>query len=221
MNEKLRMVLVLACATVAAFYTYRFLAQMRETTTVVLATREISGGTKIDASMLAEVEVGIKERQLLTPYAIQEAKQVVGYVPKRTIKKGAVLSLDPDDFFLTPDALREVSGAHVPPAYLIEAGKVAIAIPVDADSSVGYSLRKGDLVNVIYTGKVGDELNSITILAEVEVFATGKAETAGGLGGSGQTAALRTVTLLVSPTDAERLVLAKRTGKLDLALIGK
>lgn len=218
MNEKIRPVLVIAFALLAAFFTYRLLAGARETATVVVAAVDIAPGTAIDAAMLSQVTVGKREQETLVPTAIRQFDQVIGRAPKRLIKKGSVLTLDPDELPLAEDALKEATGGQVPPAYLIPKGMVAVAIPVDAHSSVGYTLQKGDRVNLIFTWKKGEEAFSETVLTEVEVFDVGKGE--GGLSGGGARA-LTTVTLLVSPDDAEKIVLAKRTGIVDLALTGK
>ncbi len=125
---------------------------------------------------------------------------------------------DPDVFLLSEEAAQEVWGTVIPPAYLIPADRVAIAVPVEADSAVGFALRKGDRVHVIYVGSTGEEAISKTILTEVEVFDTIRDQA--GLGG-GDRGGYRTVVLLVTPTDAERVALAKRTGKVDLALVGR
>lgn len=218
MNERVRTVLVLLFSLLAASVTYLYLAGIRETVTVIVATEDIPAGTKIENSMLSTMTVAKREQEVMAPNAIRQMTQILGRVPKRSIKKGAVLNLEPDIFYLTDEALKQVTGGAAPPAYLVPSGMVAVAIPAEADNSVGFTLQKNDLVNVIYTWKRGDEVVTKTILSQVRIFETGKAE--GGLGGSDK-AALRTVTLLVTPKDAEILVSAKRTGKVDLALVGR
>lgn len=168
--------------------------------------------------MLSSVVVGKREQELLVPRAIRDPEQVVGRAPKRTIHKGAVLSLDPDDFVLSDEALKQVTGGTVPPGYLVPQGQVAVAVSVDADSSVGYQLQKGDRVHVLATWKQGDEVITRTFLYNAQVFEVGRLE--GGIGG-GDRSALRTVTLLVHTAEAEKVVNAKRAGKVDLVLAGR
>lgn len=217
MNERLRMVLVLALAVLAALATYQYLARLRETATVVVAVTDIEAGQPIQAHMVASLTVGKHEQQVLAPMAVYDPTLVVGRAPRRMIRKGTILNVDPDDFYVSEDAVKEARGGAVPPAYLISPGLSAVAVPVDADSAVGYTLQKGDLVNVVATWKQGNDVISRTFLVGVEVFETGRLD--GGFGG--ERGALRTVSLLVTPEQAEQVINAKRAGKIDLVLTGR
>lgn len=214
MSDRLRTVLVLALALIAAASVYRFLSGQRETTTVVIAAVEIPAGTVIDNSMLTQRTVSVSEQDALLPLAIHEPSQVIGRAPKRPIHKGTVLTLDPEAFALTPDALRVATNGVSPPAYLIPPDMVAVSFPVGEDNSVAYSLRPGDLVHVIFTGKGKDGTESRIILTEVKIFAVGGST-------RGTAGPYTSITVVLPPADAEKLVLAKRTGQIDLVLTGR
>jgi pilus assembly protein CpaB len=87
----------------------------------------------------------------------------------------------------------------------------AIAIDVQERSAVGLWVRSGDRVDVV--GSLRDldtqQLKAATILQNVEVLATGRAEEDG---------RYSTVTLLASSEEAELLALAQEAGTLTLLL---
>lgn len=219
-SERLRLPLVLAIACVAAYLTYHYISKVRQTVTVITARTDIKAGTLITADMLASVSVGEQEQQVLAPGAIRDQAQVLGRAPKRDLKQGSVLTLDPDSFWLAPDTLSQVSGGSAAPAYLIPAGKVAIGVPADAEGSVAYLLQKGDRVDVIWTGSADNKTTvSKTIISPAEVFDIDQDKQGGfAIGGHSP---VHTITLLVTPADAERLALAKRSGRIDLSLVSR
>lgn len=218
-SERLRLPLVLILAFAAAYLTYHYLAAARQTVTVVVARSDIKAGTPVTADMVRSVTVSAADQQALAPTAVRDPAQVAGRALKRDLKAGAVLTLDPDTFWLAPDALSQASGGPAPPAYLIPAGKVAFGLPGDPEGSVGYLLQKGDRVDVIWTGQSGKEYVAHTVVAGAEVFDLDQGSQGGFSLGSRGTQ--HTITLLVTPEEAERLALARRTGKLDLALTGR
>lgn len=170
MSERLRLPLVLVLAFAAASLTYHYLAAARQTVTVVVPRSDIKAGTPITTDMVRTLTVSAEDQQALAPTAVRDPAQVAGRAPKRDLKAGSVLTLDPDTLWLAPDALSQASGGSAPPAYLIPAGKVAFGLPADPDGSVGYLLQKGDRVDVIWTGQSGKELVSHTVVAAAEVF---------------------------------------------------
>lgn len=219
MSERLRLPLVLALAFAAAYLTYHYLAAARQTVTVVVARSDIKAGTPITTEMVRTLTVSAEDQQALAPAAVRDPAQIAGRAPKRDLKAGTVLTLDLDTFWLAPDALSQAAGGTAPPAYLIPAGKVAFGLPADPEGSVGYLLQKGDRVDVIWTGQSGKEVTSHTVVAGAEVFDLDQDRQ--GSFSLGSRGTQRTITLLVTPEEAERLALARRTGKLDLALTGR
>ncbi|TMV07713.1 Flp pilus assembly protein CpaB [Ruegeria sediminis] len=104
----------------------------------------------------------------------------------------------------------------------LERGMRAFAIRVDVASGVSGFLRPGDLVDVYWTGGIGDAIEGargeITRLIEsnIELIAVDQ------IAGSDLTGATiaRTVTVAASPEQIAALAQAQNTGTLSLALVG-
>lgn len=99
----------------------------------------------------------------------------------------------------------------------------AVTIPVDGSTAVAYFVEPGSSVDVLGTfvrqSTAGDEVFTRTILQNIRVLAVARATTRGSYLGTVENG-FSTVTLEVSPHDAEKLVFALRQaeGGLTLAL---
>jgi pilus assembly protein CpaB len=115
-------------------------------------------------------------------------------------------------------------------ATMVNENERAVSIPVDVTSSVTGLVEPNDHVDILGTftfpSTKGDpqlDTVTLTILQNVTVLATGK-ETARNLMDAGRTGATKmaisysTVTLLVTPKEAEMLVFAMQKGRLTLTL---
>jgi pilus assembly protein CpaB len=91
----------------------------------------------------------------------------------------------------------------------------AVAIDVQERSAVGLWVRPGDRVDVVGSLRDSDtqQPRTATLLQNVEVLATGKAEP-----GAADDGRYSTVTLLAAPDEAEMLALAQEAGTLTLLL---
>ena len=114
-------------------------------------------------------------------------------------------------------------------AAVLEPGRRAVSVPVDATTGIAGFIFPGDWVDVIFTGHLRVETNngsgpegskakrvdfSETLLSEVRVIAIDqKVET-----GDGQAKVAKTATLQVSPKQAEKIALALKMGGLSLSL---
>ena len=127
------------------------------------------------------------------------------------------------------DILRADEGGFL--AAVLKPGMRAVAIRVDAASSTGGLIAPGDLVDVILTNRVenngemvgNNRYVSQTVLTAARVVALDqRMEERRGPGVAAETGAIRsvpqTVTLEVTPKDAERLAIAVRIGDLTLSL---
>lgn len=96
-------------------------------------------------------------------------------------------------------------------------GQRAITIEVDPVNGMDGQLRPGDRVDLYHVRatRVGEAALSL-LLQAARVLATGQQTLADPAGNAG--AGFSTVTLLLSPDDAARLLLAQRTGQLFTAL---
>lgn len=122
-------------------------------------------------------------------------------------------------------------------AYSIPADFLAVSIPVDEVKGVSGLVKPGDHLMVFLTlspGPSGEKEYTHSLLEDVKVLAVGgklqSAESAQGDDGvlavsreqgggqGGQASNVRSVTVAVSPADAERLILAEESGKVWCAL---
>jgi pilus assembly protein CpaB len=104
-------------------------------------------------------------------------------------------------------------------------GMRALTIPVDELGSFSGQLRAGDRVDLYFLPQAGGEASRIgLLLSAVLVLATGSE--ASGIGTpdpsvTGGHAEFSTITLQLSPDDAERVALAQRAGQLTTVLRGR
>ena len=125
---------------------------------------------------------------------------------------------------LPADVMRP--GDHGFLAAVLTPGKRATSVGVDAVSGTAGLIWPGDHVDLILTQQIDDPSVSIahrfageTVLKDVRVIAIDQQLVQGGSGSGVETAPQsRTVTLEVSPEDAERVAVATRLGKLGLAV---
>ena len=102
----------------------------------------------------------------------------------------------------------------------LENGNRALTTEVDEVNSISGLLRPTDHIDLMATARgSGTNATEVTfpLLTNVEVLATGQV-TRRGEGGSDQTRTYTTITLSLNPVDAQRLVVAKNSGKLTAVL---
>lgn len=140
------------------------------------------------------------------------ADDVVGQTVNYTVKKGTPL--------LATDLASTQSDAQL--SRVITKGMRALAIPVDKVNSFGGLLKPKDHVDIIGTfQKPGEgEVETITLLQNVAVLAVGGKLGTGADSGSKKKrqARVSTVSVLVTPEEAELLVFAQDRGSLSLTM---
>jgi pilus assembly protein CpaB len=127
-------------------------------------------------------------------------------------------------FILPADVMRP--GDHGFLAAVLSPGKRATSVGVDAVSGTAGLIWPGDHVDLILTQQIEDPSVPIgrrysgeTVLKDVRVIAIDQQLVqGGGAGGADSANQSRTVTLEVSPEDAEKVAVATRLGKLSLAV---
>lgn len=93
----------------------------------------------------------------------------------------------------------------------------AFTIEVDVASGVSGFLRPGDLVDVYWSGQIGEQQVTKLIDTNLRLIAIDQSADADR---SEETAIARTVTAEVTPEQVAALTLAKSTGRLTLSLVG-
>lgn len=197
------------------------------TTPVVEAIHDIPAQTVITADMVKPAQVKPSE---LVPNAIASTADAVNRVALTALKAGDQIKVDD----IGPNN-QNFSGL----ASMVEKGDRAMTIALDSNSSVAGFLKPGDHVDVIGTFTVQNRTITRTVLQNVTLLATGAQvmQMAPGdnnnnnnslIGGSSdqqeaqaqpaKPQEIPNATVLVTPLDAEKLILAASKGKLMLTL---
>ena len=182
------------------------------------------------------VDVVVSKAELPRGHVVDNASMAVRSIPKEYVVSG---SITPDRFEgyqgnrLTvamrpgePLMHQSIEGADVTTfSAKVKTGIRAMTIAVDEVNSVSGMLQPGDRVDLLLSVKPpsaapgGANLPDMTasLMQDLIVLATGK-QVRPGAGENGQARTFTTVTVEVSPTDAQRLVVAQRNGKLTALL---
>jgi pilus assembly protein CpaB len=210
-NQKLLLGLSLAAALLGTALIYRSqsekLKEFRTTVPVVVAQQDIPAGTRLAREMLARNQVPQKYRVpgSITP---EELNTILDQRTSIGMKAGQPLLW----------SMLEVEGGASGLAKQIPAGERALTIAVDPLSTMEGLLRPADRVDLLCTftmpgEKGGSRQITKILLQNVTVLAAG-----GKLPGEGTGNGFSTVTLKVSPTEAELITFAEGYGKLRLAV---
>ena len=129
--------------------------------------------------------------------------------------RGVVLPISKGDFILPNKLAAEDAGSGLPS--MIPPGMRAVSVRVNDVVSVAGFVQPGTRVDVLSTGNEasGNERQTITVLENVAVIAVGK-----NLDRNSPSDATPApvITLLVSPSDAQKLTLASTEGRIQLSL---
>jgi len=102
----------------------------------------------------------------------------------------------------------------------LKKGYRALTFEVDAVNSISGMLRPGDFIDLIYSSKnLGGGLpeSTVPLLSQVTVLATDQTQTKRD-DGTGKERTFSTITLEVTPLDADRIIVAKNSGQLTAVL---
>lgn len=174
---------------------------------VVVAGQDIPFGTSIEAHKLTTIQWPAEAvpAGVYTDYSDLLANS--GAEPRRAKRAMAqgelVLASKVSDF-----------GEKVTIVQTLSPGNRAMAIKVNAQTSVGGFVTPGDRVDIVLISSDGGELRAVTILQNIRIV--GVDQQADELDESAQIA--RTVTVEVSPQQGQKLALAQRAGQLNLSL---
>ncbi|HTI82964.1 MAG TPA: Flp pilus assembly protein CpaB [Acetobacteraceae bacterium] len=142
--------------------------------------------------------------------------ELLGAMIRRNLAKGEPL--------LTGDVLNPGDRGFL--AAVLGAGMRAVTVGVDAVSGLSGLVWPGDRVDLILTQSqegvgipASHRVSGETVLHDVRVLAIDRQLIQGATSESPQAQTVRTVTLEVTPPDAERVVVAERLGHLSLAVV--
>jgi pilus assembly protein CpaB len=196
-----------------AFATYRYVNNQAQapttkmkTTHVVVAAANLTLGDELGADDLRVVEWPASS---VPVSAFHTTEEVVG--------RGVIAPIVEHEPILPDKLASKDAGAGLPPA--IPEGKRALSVSVNEVIGVAGYVLPGTRVDVLATVNPSQnqtEVTSKVILTNVPVLAAGTKIERDGT--DDKPIAVTVVTLLVDPTEAERLTLASTEGKIQLAL---
>jgi len=211
-NNRTLIVLLVAIATAAGatFLVYQAIQRrpvqqlQLPQTSVVVAAHRIDTGMRVTAT---DVKLVGWPAGAMVPGSFTKIEQVVD--------RGAIVSLLENEPITASKLAPVGSGAGLPPA--IPPGMRAISVRVNEVIGVAGFVTPGNRVDVFVTLKQGDNTITRVVTSNVQVLSAGtKLEQ--DKSKSGQAMPSSVVTLLLSPEDAERVVLASNEGQIMLAL---
>lgn len=210
MKNRLILLLAVIFALVAALGTYKYLENLKETyresgnfAKVAVAATHIPAKTPITEQMLKFVDMPAK---YILPGSVVSARDAVGKLARSDIFPGEQI--------LRNKLIDKNDPAGGLPAK-ITPGQRAVTIAVDQVSALAGMVTPGDRVDVAVTLDTEGGPVTSTILYNVPVLAVNKTT---GPGSTGKKSSPETATLMVSPAQAQQLILASETGSVRLLL---
>lgn len=185
---------------------------------VLVAARPLSLGSLLKDEDLAVRELGA---EAVPDGALEPTEEI------RAELRGALLRryLDPNTPVLRSDVLRPRDRGFL--AAVLRPGTRAIAVGVDVVTGTAGLIWPGDQVDLILTqsfteAPVSRRVVGETVLSDIRVIAVDQqishGAAPGGNAGGGVGRVARTVTLEVTPEQAERIAVATRLGRIDLTV---
>ncbi|HXL05153.1 MAG TPA: Flp pilus assembly protein CpaB [Bacillota bacterium] len=208
---KLMLIVAICCGLVAAVSVYIYLGKTMTpapatttTVTVVAAKSAIPPRTKLTQDLIYVKEV---PEEAAHPKVARDTADIVGLITKHEILEGEQIIMD--RLYREDERIGLVTS--------VPQDMRAVTVPVDEVIGVAGFVKPGDRVDIIATasgvGQTGDV--AFTALEDVEVLAVAQEMEDKS---QGKAKVTTSVTLAVTPSEAEKLALAERIGKLRLAL---
>lgn len=190
-------------------------ADYQEPVEVIISRKDLPEGTVITAEYLDKQAV---PKKFVQPYASPRAGDFLGLVTRTPVKAGEQIMST--KLQRPEEAMAAASLSGVTPK-----GKRAVTIGADLLSGVGGFVRPGDKVDILWTfqvpapGGVGQkgELVTMTLFQNVDVLAVGS-EMLGKPPKKGEAPGAYSVTLALTPEEAQLILYAREQGQVQLSL---
>lgn len=197
------LIILLAIGGSIAFWT-----TTSDTRTVLIARRNLPGGSILTLSDVAIARVRVDD-------AIYQAA-----IPASSVQN--VIGKQIDGPAYAHQILVRSQFSTRPP---LSPGHVALTIPISPETAVGGTLQVGDSVEVFLTTNKGKpDAQTTVVLPHTTIYGVGHAQPIGaintGIGdGSASLGPVKWLTLVVTPDQAAQLARARWAGELDVALL--
>ena len=219
-NTKKAFILSLAITALGGVLLYLYIRQAEE---------RLSGGPKMQVIYAAyDIPIGVPiQKEMLSTREIPQAHTDVRHIPASEAESifgiHTTIGIKAGGFVLWTDLAQSFHGGGSL-ASLIPKGKRAVALPVDTASSFSGMIRPGDRVDVLRTRSSENKRRTETLLQNVMVAAVGnktsreRERSMMGKTNNMRSFASESITLALSPKDAQQMVHARTLGNLTLIL---
>lgn len=210
-GAKILTVLTIAVGVITFILVFRYLSGKDEIaaaepmTQVVVARARIAQGTKIGSDLVKAVQFPAKH---VPGTALTEPRDAVG--------KFATADIWPEQMIFAGQVVSDKAGNELP--YRIPEGCRAITVAVNPVSGVAGLIKPGHHVDVLVSYRASDrqdEFRVVTLLQNVLVLAVGS-----DMQKKDGVQLTESITLAVTPAQAQSVVLAESVGRLKLTLRG-
>lgn len=211
---KIKIVLVVILSGIIFFFTYTYLNELKDNTTIIIAKQDINPHTLIKPEMVEEVPIGRKDKEMFEKNSISNIEELENTISIEKIDKGKTIVKDENAITGNKEELIQrkvmLENGEINNSYFISDNNRITTIRLDSEGAVGNKLKVGDFVDVIFS-QVGDENSSFssTIMQHIEVYDIEESEDLNGE---------KNISLVVTPQQAVDITYAKRQGKADLSL---
>lgn len=206
LSTKTWFIITTVVALLLAILVFSYLQGVKRTGTqeveVVVAAQHIGQGSRITPDIVKTIKMPVAYRH---EHAFSNRADVVN--------KFTTVELWPDQIIISDQLTTKETSKDLP--YRIPDGNRAITISINEVSGLAGQVKPGHRVDVLLSTKPetgSSETQSLTMLQNILVLAVG-----GSTGDTGDAAA-GTITLAVTPDQAEYVMLAENTGKMKLTL---
>jgi pilus assembly protein CpaB len=210
-TETKLLILAAGCGLIAAALTYilitgkekNIMAAM-EPVRVVAAAKFIPAWTKLDDTMVNYIEIPAK---FVTKAHMVKFEKYKGQMSMAPFIEGE------------PLLSNKLTGKGEELNVAIPTGLRAVSVAVDEEAGVGYMIKPGDYVDVILTyrdeaaGGNGKNMVTATVLQDVRIVAVGQ-----DFSFTRKNVSYGSVTLALTPAEAEVLIFAREKGKISFTL---
>lgn len=191
--------------------------------------RQIAEKEKALAGQHKMVQVVVPTRDLLLGERINSADMAIREIPEDYVDRNSVT---PDRFetavgqALVSDMQegRPLLWAHLESGLVptfsgkLPTGMRAVTVTVDQISSISGMLAPRDKIDLVLTMSQGSSSTTFPLLQNVQVLATGTRMEPSRIDNRDKADSYATVTLLLSPDDAKKIILAQDSGKIQAVL---
>ncbi len=204
------LVIALGCGSIAAVSATKYLEARPQATEIEMEEIIVA---------LTDIEIGKQftaENVKLEPWPKDRIPEDAIRTLEDVNEKYALVRIFPGE----PIRLAKISDTNASAGEAVPAGYRAISIKVQMDTALSGLLKAGDKVDItVFLRKSQEvpETKTQTILRDVTIFAI-DAEMKRSIDGEGKAIQAKTVTLLVKPMQAKKVMLADKLGDLHLML---